>query len=64
MMSDEQINQIIAWGTQPENFTKLTLKEKAETLKALSEYQETVVPIFLKALARERDPDLKFFIKL
>lgn len=41
-----------------------TLKEKAATLKALADYQETVVPIFLKALARDRNPDLKFFIKL
>lgn len=63
-MSDEQINQIISWGTNPENFAKLTLKEKAATLKALADYQETVVPIFLKALARDRNPDLKFFIKL
>ena len=64
MMSDEQINQIIIWGSKPENFAKLTLKEKAEALKALSDYQETVLPIFLRALARERDPDLQFFIKL
>ena len=64
MMSDEQINQIIAWGSKPENFAKLTVKEKAEVMTALAEYQETAVNVFLKALARERDPDLKFFIKL
>ena len=64
MMSDEQVNQIILWGSKPENFAKLTLKEKADAMAALAKYQETVVEIYLKALARERDPDLKFFIKL
>lgn len=64
MMSDEQINQIIMWGSKPENFAKLSLKEKAQAMKALADYQDTVVPIYLKALAREKDPDLKFFIKL
>ena len=64
MMSDEQINQIIMWGSKPENFAKLSLKEKAQAMKALADYQDTVVSIYLKALAREKDPDLKFFIKL
>lgn len=64
MISDEQISQIMAWGARPENFAKLSLKEKAEALTALANYQDTVVPIYLKALARERDPELKFFIKL
>lgn len=64
MMNDEQITQVIAWGSKPENFAKLPLKDKAAAMKALADYQETVVPIFLKALARERDPELKFFIKL
>ena len=64
MMSDKQINQIIAWGSKPENFAKLSLKEKADILTALANYQDTAVPIFLKALAREKNPDLKFFIKL
>lgn len=64
MMNDEQINQIIAWGVKPENFAKLTLKEKAAAMKALADYQETVVPIFLKALARDKDPATRFFIKL
>lgn len=64
MMSDEQINQVMAWGSKPENFARLPLRDKAAALKALSDYQETVVPIFLRALARERNPDLKFFIKL
>lgn len=39
MMSDEQINQVIAWGVKPENFAKLTLKEKAAAMKALADYQ-------------------------
>lgn len=64
MMDDNQITQIIAWGSKPENFAKLPLKDKAAALKALADYQEAVVPIFLKALAREKNPDLKFFIKL
>ena len=64
MMSDEQIAQVIAWGSKPENFAKLPLKDKAAAMKAMADYQEAVVPIFLKALARERDPELKFFIKL
>lgn len=64
MMDDNQITQIIAWGSKPENFAKLPLKDKAAALKALADYQETVVPIYLKALAREKNPDLKFFIKL
>ena len=64
MMSDEQINQIITWGSKPENFAKLSLKEKAQAMKALADYQDAVVPIYLKALAREKDPNLKFFIKL
>ena len=64
MMDDNQITQIIAWGSKPENVARLPLRDKAAALKALSDYQETVVPIFLRALARERNPDLKFFIKL
>lgn len=64
MMDDNQIAQIIAWGSKPENFAKLPLKDKAAALKALADYQEAVVPIYLKALAREKNPDLKFFIKL